>query len=497
MWPFKKRAKRADAWSNSVTGLGTSRDKRVAAAFGLSVVPDLVARDLWRGNDVAARIIEVYPREALRAGFCVKVKSDDVEDSKELQEDVDARLEELGAQQVFLDALCYERAYGGCAIWPVLNDQQADLAQPLNPERAVDIRALHLFEPRELKAKDWYDDPADPKIGGKFGLPRTYRCQPSSPGGGVSGGTFFDIHESRLIVFPGPRISRQQLPGAEPGWGDSVLTRVLHVIRDFEAAFDGASHLLTDMSQGVFSMSGLIQGLAQNPDGIKDRMETMDMMRSVARAIVLDKETDETFERVTTSLEGLPALLDRFMLRLAAAADMPATLLMGMSPAGFNATGESDRAFFYDRVDQLRKRLRPKLEQLVRQVFLAPDGPTSGQEPDVWCVEFPPLQQTTDKERAEIRKLVADTDAVYLDRAVLSPTEVRSHFSGDEFSVDVQLDPDFDRVLEAKGEIDADAMLNPPPVPMPGGVDSGAADKSASSEQGSTPPGERPTNGES
>ncbi len=63
---------------------------------------------------------------------------------------------------------------------------------------------------------------------------------------------------------------------------------------------------------------------------------------------MLDKK--DSFTRVQTPLTNLSDILDRFATRLAAAADMPVTLLMGMSPAGLNATGESDRAFFYDRV---------------------------------------------------------------------------------------------------------------------------------------------------
>lgn len=461
MWPFKRK-KRDDAWHNSLTGVGTARDKRTAAAFGLCAVPDIEARTLWRGDPLAARVIETLPREMTRRGFCVKVRGEDaqVEDAKQLEEDILAIWDDLDADDAIYTALCYERAYGGAAIWPVTNDSTGDLAMPLNEARAILPKALHVFEPSELVAASFYEDITSPK----FGLPETYYLTPRR--GGV---TQIKIHESRLIVFYGQRVSREDSATLRPGWGDSALTRFTTALRDFQMAFAGASALLSDASQAVWKMTGLIAAVARDGGSeVLDRMEAMDRMRSVTRAVVLDADTDEDFERKPTSFDSIPQLLEKFMLYLAAAGDMPVSLLMGQSALGMNATGEGDRVSWYDRVNQAQRRARGKYEQLVRMILLAPDGPTRGKEPGAWRVEFKPLLEPTEKELAEIRKIVADTDAVYLDRAVMSPAEARTHWSGDEYSIDVKLDEEFDAMIEERTVVEHEQAVNPPvPPPAP------------------------------
>lgn len=487
MWPFKRKAKR-DAWENSVTGLGTSRDKRTAGLFRLGLVTDREARELWVGDDVAARVVETIPQETLRQGYEIKVQGDEktAEAARQVAEDLKAKLEDLGADEAFYLAQCYERAYGGAAIWPVTNDQQGSLAEPLRPEQAVEFHSLIVFQPEELQASAYYDDITQPK----FGQPKTYRVQPRTPGAQPEA---FEIHESRLVVFPGLRVSRENMPGARPGWGYSVLSRMVHVLRDFNSACDGASALLQDMSQGVFKMSGLIAALAgDQADAIKARMQLMDVSRSMIRSILLDKESGEEFERKTTPLTGLPELIDKFMVRLAAAADMPVTLLMGQSPAGMNATGESDRIFFYNRVAQAQRKLRPRLEQLVRLLMLSPGGPTGGQEPDVWCVEFCPLWQPSEKEIVETRRVQAEIDEKYYNMGALGTSEIRaSRWGGDSYSLETKLDKEWDAVVEAQTEADLERAQNPTPAPgATGETAQPAAAGPAASEPGAGPTSE-------
>jgi len=484
MWPFRKKVRR-DAWENAVTGLGTSRDKRTSTLFRLGFVTDAEARDLWIGDDIAARVIETIPRETLRQGFSVKIQHEDgkVEETQQLSEELQARLEDLGAEDALYTALCYERAYGGAAIWPVTNDQQESLAQPLDPTKAIEYTSLIVFQPNELQARTYYDDIREPR----FGEPKTYTVAPRHAGGSAPN---FEIHESRLVIFPGARVSRENLPGARPGWGYSALSRMVHVLRDFNSACDGASALIADMSQGVFKMSGLIAALASDQaDAIKARMQMMDISRSMVRALLLDKESGEEFERKSTPLTGLPELIDKFMLRLAAACDMPVTLLMGQSPSGMNATGESDRIFFYNRVAQAQRRLRPRLEHLVRLLFLSPNGPTNGREPEVWCVEFAPLWQPSEKEIMETRRVQAEIDEKYFNMGALGTSEIRaSRWGGDSYSFDTKLDAEWDAVVEAQTEADLERAQNPTPAPgATGETAQPAAGGPAPSEPGAGP----------
>ena len=86
--------------------------------------------------------------------------------------------------------------------------------------------------------------------------------------------------------------------------------------------------------------------------------------------------------------------------------------------------------------------LRPALEHVVRLLLLSSEGPTRGVEPEGWRVEFPPLWEPTEAEKADLRLKVAQADAVYLTNGVVTPEEVASSRfpAGGEWSMDTTVD---------------------------------------------------------
>src|SRR5215469_2809140 len=76
------RPVRNDGWANVVTGLLSSRDKRMGGFNVIDLVTDIQGRDLWRGDDIAKRVIEVLPREAMRRGYQIKVMAGDDADKE-------------------------------------------------------------------------------------------------------------------------------------------------------------------------------------------------------------------------------------------------------------------------------------------------------------------------------------------------------------------------------------------------------------------------------
>ena len=92
---------------------------------------------------------------------------------------------------------------------------------------------------------------------------------------------------------------------------------------------------------------------------------------------------------------GLPDVYDRMMMDVAGAARTPVTKLFGRSPAGMNATGESDLNNYYDYIDGLREtELRPIIERLLPIAALS----AWGEIPDDLDIVFP-LMQTPDAEK--------------------------------------------------------------------------------------------------
>lgn len=462
--PFAGRpALRQDDWYSSLTGLGSvTYDKRQAAGFCARVVDWAEAIELWRGDDLAGRIVETVPSEMLRQGYELRIGDDDI--AKELQEEVSQRWAELGLDEALNQGLCYERAYGGAAILLGINDGSNDLSKPLDIDRVQSFDFMTVLEPREAIPIAWYAD----ALGPKFGKPAVYQIMPLTPGASIDPtkvtiGSVL-VHETRMIIFPGIRVTRHFVPGVTNGWGDSVLTRVTRVLRDFNLSWSSTGILVSDFAQGVYSVKDLNKLFAtDNGDVIKSKMQAVELSRSTARAILID--TEEKFERQQTPVTGLPDLLDRFSTRLAAAADMPLTLLMGQSPGGLGATGESDIRFFYDRIKSMQlKKLTPILQRLAKITFRA----MGTEPPDQWSLHFAPLWQATEKETAESHYLQAQTDQIYITTGVVDAPEItKSRFGGDGYSYDTQIDFDAraDDEPAAPGPVD---KVESPPPPVPG-----------------------------
>lgn len=441
----KKKQMQADGWSNVFTRLGTDYDKRTSHVFAAKVLTYDECEALWRGGDLGARIVERPVDEMLRQGWDVAVPND-----KGRQDELAAQLEDLQVAERLREALYYARAYGGGAVLVGADDGAQNLAQPLGAVR--EIRYLTALTTRELRAAEYYTDPREEK----FGQPKLYELNPDSQTAPQSTG--MKIHESRLLVFQGNVTSRRMLQ-LNQGWGDSIFVRVADVLRDFDVVWDSAAYLMNDFAQAVFKIKGLAEIISsQDPDAataITKRMQTIEMSRSVIRGVLIDSE--EGFERQQTPVAGLPEILEKFMFRLAAASEMPVSMLFGQAPAGLNATGDADIRFYYDHLKVRQDRtLRPPLERLIRMVFQT----NGGTEPEQWSVQFRPLWQLTEAEQANMHVAQANADQVYLNAGVVSPEEVRQSRFGNGYSVATTLIPGEEP--EAKPE-----PLTGPPEPTP------------------------------
>lgn len=467
--PGVQQQQRVDGWQNILTGLGLQqRDKRQAGRFSADGVLDPgELEQLFLGDDMAARIVETVPDEMIRRGFELRI-ADDTDGTADAMM---AILDELRALEHLRNALVMARLYGGGAVLLGADDREPDLSRPLDLGRIASFRWLSVWSSRELFVNSYYGDRRE----ATFGEPETF--QVSSVGTDPAQASKVDtpvVHETRLVRFTGIPLPRR-IMRTHGGWGLSVLTRCYSILRDYQQAWDGAAVLLQDFAPAIFRMKGLAEmvgGPSEAGEAVLKRIQIADMARSIVRAMLID--TDEEFERKTTNVSGLPELLDKFSIRLAAAARIPVTLLMGQAPAGLNATGDSDIRWFYDSIAAQQERvLRPALNRLIKVLFSAKDGPTGGVEPDNWTVEFKPLWEMTDKERADLRAVQAQVDVSYINAGVLLPEEVAtSRFGGDAYSTETHIDMAARDLMGPRAPV---ASVDPAATEAPTGVPVAAA----------------------
>lgn len=429
-----KDAVRTDAFVNDYTGHGTTLDASTATRHYTRPVSEREAIDLRRGNWLAKRIVEMRPADCFSRGYTLKT------DDKALSEKLMTLLEERCVNEKLVEAGQMEATVGGAALFPVLDGATGDLADPLdlddNP-RILSVRAIHMFESRELQPETWCDDIMSPN----FRKPDSYRLCALSRGGVVRA-TGVLIHASRLAIFPGVQVSNEQQPGQPWGWGDSRLTPVNEVIQNFGLSWGSMAAILRNFGERIVKVKGLRDILAnkQGAAALDKWLTKLGRYRSTLRGELFDG--DDEITTLLTSVAGVSDLMLQQAQLVSAAAEEPMTRLFGMSPGGMNATGEHDENMNHKLIANDQKlKYRSPLEFLVRLFMLAADGPFQGVEPDVWSVEFTPLKQQNEKEIAETRKLTAETDAIYVEK-LGAPAEsiLRSRFEGDTFSSETTID---------------------------------------------------------
>lgn len=427
---------RLDGWLNLITGLGAkNKDKRLSALAQWVRHDELFFEHLYASDGMAARIVDLLPEESLRKDWSYS----GVEKPK--SESYVSRLNDLDAKNKIREAWKQARQYGGAAV-VYFSKGTVGMDEPMREnEEVIALQVLSRFELL-----------ADPTSIDMNPLSKTFR-QPTRYRLALVQGAGTDlnmlvVHVSRLELFHGSKLPRRLF--IDNGyWHDSALTRPFNVIRNYQTSHDSSAAILQDFNVGVFKMRNLAELVAAGKeDQIRERIELANYSKSVIRSLIIDES--ETYEEKSRTVTGMPELLKAAGTNLVAQTDIPHTKLLGESPDGSNATGNSTTTGWYDYVDSQRKEyLAPKIMSITQK--LNPGLPNN------LVVEFESLWQLDDNEDADVRLKVAQTDAVYLDRGVLDPAEVAvSRFGGDSYSRETELDlstrPLADRIPAATPE---------------------------------------------
>jgi phage-related protein (TIGR01555 family) len=413
---------REDGYSNMVTGLARAQDVAARGGYTPDMLLDQVTLEsVFAGDGLGRRIVEMPAEEAIRQWLTIA--------GDEGQAVLDA-MESLRVQSVLTDAYVWARLYGGAVILRLLDDGGA-LDTPLDRTRLRRVLGYRVYDRHKVTwtKGDLEQDEMSPR----YGQPEFYTVHPS-------GMVPRRVHASRLCVLDGQRLP-DDVRQRNNGWGASVLQGVWQYLIRVGQNYGYTANIMRDFVQAVLTVNGLSQMLGAGQEAqVQRRVELLDLSRSILNTMILDAE-NESYTKQASSVAGIADLLDRHAEALCAVTGIPMTKLFGRSPAGMNATGESDMRNFYDTLGADQKSyLSPVMEELIRDHYLAKEGPTRGGEPDAWSLRWNSLWQPTDKETAELRKIVAETDAIYVQNGVLSAAEVAdSRFGQGEWQMETAL----------------------------------------------------------
>ena len=474
------RPHREDGYVNLLNKYGTKQDNSEAYKFEREpVIPDMQLTGLYEGNGLFSKIIDTPAEEALKHGFDLNLKSD------ELNAFVEDALDDLEWEEKAATAIKWARLYGGALIVMLIDDGRG-LEEPVDWEHIRSIDELRVYE-RSIVQPDYaslyQQDYGGKGVGNrvsKFGQPEYYYVS------SIYGS--FKVHESRCLVFRNGVLPEQTSNATYLFWGMPEYVRIRRALRETVTAHTDSVKLLERSVQAIYSMKGLAS-LLTTDDGenqVLKRLQLVDTSRGLLNSIAIDSE-GEQYDFKTFQFSGVKDVIDATCNMLSALTNIPQTILFGRSPAGMNATGDSDFESYYNFVEKIQRlMLKRNLRTLLDVVFRA--GIASGdvaEEPD-YKLEFKPLWSLSDTEQAAVDQTKAQTALVkaqtaqaYVDMQALDPTEVRRRLASDEeFDVeDIISEDDEDDLLQS--------LLGTEPSTM---SDMEAAQKNI--EQGQAPGGE-------
>lgn len=383
-----------DAFSNPLFRLGYgSQSPLEATEYPLTRMTDNYAllNSLYRTNWVVQNVVGLMVDDMLREWYTIQgsIAPEYLDELQRVERTTQLR-DKLN------EGLRWGRLYGGAAGLILIKGQEGMLDQPLDLSTVMPGSFMGLMI-LDRWMGIWPDmrlvtDMGDPD----FNLPAYYMVKDAE------GRMVARVHHSRIIRFTGRDLPYLEKI-AELYWGESEVEALYKDVvahDNVSANMAGLTFLANINTMEVQNLEQLFAiGSNQQQQRFWNVMQAQSVLRSNFGVQLVEKGNQ--MHNAQYTFAGLQDVYESMCLNLCGASHYPMTKLFGRSPAGMNATGESDLQNYYDYVNSQREaKLRPALERLLPVLAMSAWGAV----PDNLQIAFPPLWTPTAKEVAEIAK---------------------------------------------------------------------------------------------
>ena len=376
-----------DSLTSLVSRMGTDRDKAATTFYSHTYLTDEQLIAAYSTSWLPRKIVDIPALDACR-------KWRDWQAKKPQIEAIEGEEKRLNVKGKILEAAKKGRLFGGAAVYIGTGD--ANPAEPLQVDRITKggLKYLNVMTRRQLSGGEIERNPESDW----YGKPKLYTLTGAN-------GQQIAIHPSRLVLFTGAMPADDEITNNPwQGWGDSVLQSTLDAVKNADSTAGNIASLIFEAKIDIIRLPNFMASLGNEEykRKILERYTLANTSKGINGTLLLDKE--EEYESKSAQLAGLTDILMAFMQIVAGAADIPVTRLLGQSPAGMNSTGTSDMKNYHDRIQSMQElELQPAMMRLDEALERSADV----RDPDVHY-RWSPLEQMSEKERADIFKTTAD-----------------------------------------------------------------------------------------
>ncbi len=236
------------------------------------------------------------------------------------------------------------------------------------------------------------------------------------------------IHKSRFLYFA-ENIPPQILKPVYLFFGIPLAQIMFPYVQAFYKSKDVVNNVVLKFS--CTSISTDIDGLiaVDGENAVLNRINTIAKYRDNNSVIVLDKNTED-MQQINTPITGLREILYANLELLPVISGIPTTKFLETSPTGLNATGEYDMRNFYDLINTLQNNTFNEPINKLIDIICYSNGLDSNGLTWTWK----PLYQMSDREKAEVNQMKANTSNIYVQMGAITNADVARQLMNDKDS---------------------------------------------------------------
>jgi len=464
-WGFNTDGGYTDALANfgagnALTGLGTGRDKTAWISLLNTPLLSPTARcALVESSHLCRNTVFVYPNEAA-ASWAEFTADDNAGFEPQSLSEYWGRMGGGSIQDAFRIASIEGRWHGDGYILLSVDDGR-DWADPIDWDN---IRSMEWFEGlyhyEVIPAQ--HVNPSHFNVSISRPSDSSQKVEERTTGPMLA----LKVHRDRLLRFSGHELTGLSLQKTS-GRNNSVLQAMIEGFSRWLQGHQASSAMLSDYSVFRYKLKGLAAAMQrENSDHLTERFLQIQMGMSVVKGLMFDAEHEDA-DFVNRNYSGVDKINDSLLEALVASQDLPREKLLNaqaQSGLGGEGRGVESRFRWAQQLKAWREsNWRAPLMHLARISLSAADGPTAGEMPQGFRLDFPSAVPLSRLEEAELRDKASQTHERDIRSGVLSPHEVRSSAYSGAFSLEVTLDESYTSLVEER------AFNEPllPPTPKP------------------------------
>ena len=407
----KETAAVFDSWINEIASVGANNSIAQHNNFLINRLDYTKCATLSLDTLINKAIIALS-YDIISHGYNIILENIDGSENVELKEKLESKIKEYELDNTLQDLVVSTFRFGGALLY---YDIDSKSETPINNDFECAInKALRNFvvvEPYNLSASD---------VNNINPLRKDY-MKPNK--WFVNGGSIIDKSRAEILTFfEAPNIIKPLFNY----FGISLTQLMAEYTQNAEIIRKALGDLL----------------LRFRTDYIKTTSENIESEAYLAR-IKYNNQTknnlgtlllseNEELNSIQTGLAGVDSIITQSYELVVASSGVPATRLMGISPSGFNATGESDLIHYYELISQYQSKIKPILINALKKIIAYELKYFNEYYIDI---DFNSIGYKSEKEKYEINNLKADYFTKFVSSGIISEEEALEAIQNNDFEL--------------------------------------------------------------